>query len=254
MTSSLTALETWGDPLTWRDLNGRTGIVEGHTCKIIVPRQPKPGLPWVWRTEFFDAFPNADEALVRAGYHLVYLDVQNQFGGPKAVALGNALYNLVTKNFGLHRKVSFIGLSRGGLWAYNWSAANPDKVAALYADNPVCDFKSWPGGFGVGPGSPNAWKLCLEAYGLTEEEAKNYRYNPIDNLAPLAAAGIPILHVVGDADEVVPLADNSDIVKKRYRELGGNYEEIVKPGCKHHPHGLVDPTPIVQFIEKHTKP
>ena len=43
-------------------------------------------------------------------------------------------------------------MSRGGLIIYNWATANPKKVACIYGDAPVCDFKSWPGGKGKGKG------------------------------------------------------------------------------------------------------
>ena len=62
-----------------------------------------------------------------------------------------------------------------------------------------------PGGKGAGKGSPRDWQACLKIYGLTEEQALAYPGNPIDNLAPLAKAGIPLLHIVGTADEVVPV-------------------------------------------------
>ena len=38
---------------------------------------------------------------------------------------------------------------------------------------------------------------------------------------------------------------------QRYRKLGGSITLIAKPGVGHHPHGLDDPTPIVEFIVKH---
>jgi hypothetical protein len=37
----------------------------------------------------------------------------------------------------------------------------------------------------------------------------------------------------------------------RYRQLGGDITLIAKPGVGHHPHGLDDPTPIVEFIARH---
>ncbi|MEZ5434198.1 MAG: hypothetical protein R3F31_24145 [Verrucomicrobiales bacterium] len=37
-----------------------------------------------------------------------------------------------------------------------------------------------------------------------DAEAMAYGGNPVDNLAPLAKAGVPLLHVYGDADTVVP--------------------------------------------------
>ena len=83
----------------------------------------------------------------------------------------------------------------------------------------------------------------LKVYGLTEAEALAYRHNPIDNLAPLAKAGVPVLSVVGDADDVVPLRENTAIVEKRYKALGEPITVIVKKGVDHHPHSLKDPTP-----------
>lgn len=75
-----------------------------------------------------------------------------------------------------------------------------------------------------------------------------YDKNPIDTLAPLAKARVPILAVVGDADKTVPVSENIDIVGKRYQALGGKIQVIRKPGCDHHPHSLPDPAPIVDFV------
>ena len=122
------------------------------------------------------------------------------------------------------------------------------SVQAIYADAPVLDFKSWPGGFGDGSGSANDWQACLQAYSLTEEEALAYEGNPLDNLGPLAEENVPLLHVVGDADVVVPVAENTAILEERYNDLNGHVEVIHKPGIGHHPHSLEDPAPIVEFI------
>jgi len=67
-------------------------------------------------------------------------------------------------------------------------------------------------------------------------------------LAPLARADIPLLHVVGQADTVVPVEENTDIIEKRYKALGGRIQVIRKEGVGHHPHSLKDPEPIVKFI------
>ena len=42
------------------------------------------------------------------------------------------------------------------------------------------------------------------------------------------------------------------LLKKKYKELGGNIYVISKPGIGHHPHALKDPRPIVDFILKHS--
>ena len=75
---------------------------------------------------------------------------------------------------------------------------------------------------------------------------------PIDNLEVLVQAKIPIIHVVGDADEVVPVEENTNVVEERYKIYGGVYQVIRKPGGLHHPHSLDDPTPIVRFLSKYS--
>ena len=90
-----------------------------------------------------------------------------------------------------------------------------------------------------------------QVYGLTEQQALDWKENPIDILAPIAKARIPIIHVYGDADDAVPYQENTLILKQRYEALGGHVELIAKPGIGHHPHSLEDPTPIVNYILAH---
>jgi alpha-beta hydrolase superfamily lysophospholipase len=80
-----------------------------------------------------------------------------------------------------------------------------------------------------------------------------WRGNPIDILAPIAQAKIPILHLVGDADDVVPVDENTDVLKQRYEALGGRVHVIVKKGVGHHPHGLTDPKPVLDYIAAHRR-
>ena len=69
----------------------------------------------------------------------------------------------------------------------------------------------------------------------------------------MARAGVPILLISGDADEAVPFTENGAILKQRYDELHAVCVVIMKPGGKHHPHCLVDPAPIVEFLLKHAR-
>jgi hypothetical protein len=61
-----------------------------------------------------------------------------------------------------------------------------------------------------------------------------------------------MLHVVGDADSLVPVSENTAIFEKQVLALNGNITVIHKPGVGHHPHSLPNPTPIVDFILKAT--
>lgn len=226
-------------------------FINGRTATLICPKTPAPGRPWIWRTEFLGAFPSVDDALLAKGWHIAYINVQNLYGAPTALDAMDGFHSYLIDHQKLAAKPVLEGFSRGGLFAFNWAARNPSKVAALYVDAPVCDFKSWPGGKGKGKGSPDDWKGCLKAYKFTEEQALAYPLNPVDNLAPIAAAKIPIIAVAGDADDTVPIEENIKIVEARYLKLGGEIKVIIKPGCAHHPHSLTDPTPVVDFLLAH---
>jgi len=242
-----------GDKTNWHGYDRYQFKVEDAACWVVVPKKPAAGKPWIWRARFWGHEPQADLVLLEKGFHVGYCDVGGLFGSPEAVKRWNAFYKVVTERHGLSKKPALEGMSRGGLIIYNWAAANPDKVSCIYGDAPVCDFKSWPGGKGKGKGSGGTWQGCLKVYGMTEEEGLKFKGNPIDNLQPLAKAGVPLLHVVGDADNVVPVAENTAIIEERYKKLGGQITVIHKPKCGHHPHSLKDPKPIVEFVVKHTK-
>jgi len=222
--------------------------LDGVDCKVVLPKQVADGKPWVWRARFWGHQPQFDIAMLKRGYHVVYCNVGNLFGNAEAIKRWNACYEYLRFEHLFGDRPVLEGMSRGGLIIYNWAAANPDKVTAIYGDAPVMNFKSWPGGKGTGKGGGGAWDVCLKAYGLTDDQAMTYTGNPVDNLAPLAKAGIPIIHVVGDTDNVVPVAENTAIAEARYKELGGVFKVIHKPGVGHHPHSLKDPTPIVDFV------
>lgn len=236
----------------WNGYLKKNFRVGSRDAFLIVPKAPAAGHPWIWRTEFFGHEPQADLALLKHGFHVAYVNIQNLYGGPEAMIAMDAMYDHVTREDQLAAKVVLEGFSRGGLFSLNWAARNPGKVACIYNDAPVCDFKSWPGGKGTGRGSPGDWERCKSVYGLTEEQALAYPLNPVDNLRPLAEARIPILHVCGATDDVVPVTENSLIVRDRYIEMGGSFLLINKPNCNHHPHSLRDPTRIVNFVLQHT--
>ena len=225
----------------------------GRASKVVCPEKSASGNPWIWRARFWGHEPQTDVALLENGFHIVYTEVGGLFGSPEAVAQWDAFYQFLSKQHGFGDKPALEGMSRGGLIIYNWAIANPEKVACIYADAPVLDISSWPGGKGEGKGSRGDWRAALKAYGISEREYSEFNGNPIDNLKVLAKAKIPLLHVIGAADDVVPPGENSDILQKRYKKLGGEITVISKPGVGHHPHSLKDPKAIVDFILTNTK-
>lgn len=230
----------------WNGCDSYSFRFEGRDAIVVVPRQPAPGRPWIWRPAFFGAFPSVDKALLERGFHVVYLDVTHCYGTPRAVEVGTRFYHEMTSRYRLSPKVTVEGFSRGGLYSINWASKNSEKVACLYLDAPVCDVFSWPG-----RKDQALWNDLLREWETTDEAMEHFKGNPKDNLAPLAEAGIPIISVCGDADKVVPFKDNMAVVRSRYVAMGGRVELILKPGVDHHPHSLDDPQPVVDFIVRH---
>lgn len=234
----------------WKGFERHDFHLDGHAAIMVAPPETAPGRPWVWRALFFGAFPSLDLAILKEGFHVGYVDVNGLYGAPEARRRWDLFHRWATETLGLSPTPVLEGFSRGGLPVYNWGGDHPEKVCCIYADNPVCDFRSWPGGKGVGPGAPDEWEICLKAYGATEAEALALTDTPFHRLEALARAGVPVLHVCGDADETVPYEENTVVLAEKYRKLGGAIDVIVKPGAKHHPHSLEDPTPIARFILK----
>jgi len=233
----------------WLGFDRTDFILRGRNCILIEPVIPASGKPWIWRTEFFGHEPQSDSVLATKGFHVVYMDLQDMYGAPVALDLMDKFYKYLTQKKKLNKKAVLEGFSRGGLFAFNWAARHPDKVSCIYVDAPVCDFKSWPGGKGNSKGSPEDWGKLKKIYRFAnDKEAIEYKFNPIDNLEPLAKANIPILCVCGATDNVVPMEENINVVEQKYTKLGGKIIVITKPNNGHHPHSLKNPSPIVDFI------
>src|ERR1039457_7357685 len=90
--------------------------VDGCPALLVAPHEAAPGRPWIWRAEFFDAFPGADLALLARGFHLAYIQVGNTFGAPDALRHWDFFYPELVEKHGLSPKPALEGLSRGGLY------------------------------------------------------------------------------------------------------------------------------------------
>lgn len=223
---------------------------QGRTAKIVIPKKTAKGNPWVWRARFWGHEPQFDIAMLERGFHIVYCDVAELYGNKEALSAWNQFYKFLTKA-GLSKQAVMEGMSRGGFYIYRWAAKYPKRIAAIYADAPVLDIKSWPGGKGKSDGNPNDWETFKKDFALENDSlALNFKGNPLDMAKKIARAGFPMLHVVGDVDEVVPVDENTALFEKRIKEAGGEIQVIHKTGVGHHPHSLQNPQPIVDFVRK----
>lgn len=252
-TVSATAEELFpGTKSVWNNFVRYDFEINDKPVLVVCPSEAAPGKPWIWHGEFFGHKPEPDIALLARGFHIVYTKIPDLFGAPQAVSHWNQVHAALTQTYGLATKAALVGVSRGGLYCYNWAAANPDKVACIYGDAPVCDAMSWPIGRNPGEGNANEVAKILKVYNVeTVYDLFPKVISPVNNLVPLARAGVPLLHVYGDADVPVPWKDNTGLLADRYRILGGQITLIPKPGVGH-VHGLDDPTPIIEFLATHS--
>jgi predicted esterase len=198
-------------------LPGEVFSVDSHTAFLILPARKASPMPWVWYAPTLPGLPAAEEKwmfekFLAAGIAVAGIDVGESYGSPQGRALYSALYQELVQNRGLSKKACLLARSRGGLMLYNWAVEHPSSVACIAGIYPVCNLTSYPG----------LNKAC-GAYGLTEEQlsAGLTRHNPIDRLESLAKAQVPIFHIHGDRDTVVPMEKNSGELAQRYRQLGG---------------------------------
>ena len=248
--------QAWeGKSTDWNGFRRFDFQVDRRPCFVVVPNKIADGQPWVWRARFPSYHAEADALLLERGFHIAHIDTAGMLGSPRAMKHWDAFYDVMTDEHGLAKRPALEAVSRGGLFAYRWAARHPDRVACIYADTPVCDFKSWPLGQGTGIGSLGTWSTLLSEYGFTQEQALAFRENPIDVLKPIAEAKIPLLHIISLNDRVVPPAENTFVLAKRYRELGGTIDIIeVNEGTeKSSGHHFTHPDPgrVADFITTH---
>ena len=167
------------------------------------------------------------EALLSKGFHVAGVHVGRSLGSPAGVEVFDQFYDFLMSEYGLSPEARLLGASNGGLIVYAWAFRNPGKVARIMAMYPSLDLRTWPGlDKAVWPGGAGIADPEY-AYGdmtLEELERRLPEFNPIDNLKPLADAGVPIFHIHGDSDAVVPFEPNSGEALRRYPRLGGEIE------------------------------
>jgi len=182
---------------------------------VIAPTTAAAGMPWVYRAGFVFRDARVDQELLAKGFHIVTAPVTTNADGPLMKDWDTAYDYLI--GHGFSKKPVIEGAGGGAGEMYQWAIENPDKVSCIYAENP----------------------RMRSALAKTQ---------PLDNLAPLAKAKVPLLHVCGSHDPW--FKDNTLEVEKRYKKLGGKIEVILKKGVGHYPLAPEDPAVVVDFITR----
>jgi len=181
---------------------------------VIAPKQAAPGKPWVLRADFVSQDATVDQALLAKGFHIVVGPTGYNADGPNRDQWDAVYKHMTAAGFSPKPVMEGVGGAAGE--AYAWAILNADKVCCVYAENPV----------------------------LRSHMSKTPLI--LDNLAALAKAGVPLLHVCGSQDPW--LKDHTLAIEAQYKKLGGPITVMIQEGMGHLPNAPRDPKPVVAFI------
>lgn len=206
--------------------------VDGRRAFLIDATEPAVGKPWVWYAPTLgDNLPGAGhhwyfERFLAHGISIAGVDLGEVRGSPTSNAEFLKFYQEMVRR-GYSAKPILLGQSRGGLMMLCFAAEYPDKVGAFVGIYPVCNLSSWP--------LKSSKAATLTDYGLSEEQllANLPKLNPVDRLAGLVVNNVPMFTVHGDSDTVVPLEENSGLLRDRYKAVGGSITVKVIAGEGH---------------------
>jgi hypothetical protein len=133
-----------------------------------------------------------DQTLLARGFHIVIPPLTAQSGAVRA-QWDNA-HKMMTEH-GFSEKPALEGTGTAACEAYALAIENADKVSCILEENP-------------------ALRSLIS------------KTSPLENPAPLAETGVPLLHVCDKTDPW--FNDQTKVVEQRYKELGGKMLVIAR--------------------------
>ena len=239
-------------------LSGESFRINDRNAFVILPKKTEKKTPWVWYAPTLPGLPAKSEIwmfqrFLANGIAIAGIDVGESYGSQDGREGFSELYEYLTGQRNFAEKPCLLARSRGGLMLYNWAVENPEKVGGVAGIYPVCNLESYPG-----------IARAAGAYQMTKDELKAelHENNPTERLQPLAAAKVPIFHIHGNNDKVVPYHLNTQILIERYLKYGGPAEvELVKGQGHNMWSGWFESETLTRFVvdralgkPKHTSP
>lgn len=220
-----------------------------RAAKIIYP-SCEPNGRMLLKPEYLGAFPTFDIAMLKRGYYLIFISHQTRWASDEETDIMAEFVLHCAKELGADKRCIIEGMSCGGLQGARLAEEYPELCAVLYLDNPVLNMLSM---YGLGDckdeALPSFRREIINTFGVNDSSIINFRKSPIDKMEPLIENNIPVLMLYGNCDPVVIYGENGKVLEDYYKANGGNIKVISRSMQKHHPHGLDDPTPIIEFVE-----
>lgn len=224
---------------------------DGKKAILVIPNAPREDKKWCLKTEYFAAFPDFQIEMLNRGYYISHIVNETRWCLETDTQRQAKFAKFLHDEFGLFEKCLPIGMSCGGMQAIYLAAKFPEVVAAIYVDAPVLNYLSCPCSIGDRSKDENAYNEFVEATGLTVKDLIGYRKHPQDYIHKLVENRMPLFLIAGDCDDIVPFNENGLLLINAYKAAGLEFSAIIKKGCNHHPHGLDDNSPLLEFVEKY---
>ena len=224
---------------------------EGYPALLVFPKSPRPDGRMAMKTEYPDAFPATEIAMLEAGYYRCYLKNRSRWGTDDDCDRKRRFIDFLADEFGTARKVVTVGMSCGGLHAVSFASRYPDYISFLYLDAPLLSFFSIADHRHHHEVTEVRWPEVQKAWGFsTYAEAYAYHDQPIHRLGTLAEHRLPVGLVFGMADEIVPPHENAEILAELYESRKAPIRVWRRACYGHHPHGLENPRELLDYIDE----
>ena len=234
---------------TWNGFRRIDFEFMGRKAILVFPNEGQKCDKWLLKTEYFDAFPELEIEMVKRGWHLAYVSNVTRWCLDEDLDVKKAFAEYLNHQYGLEQTCVPVGMSCGGMIAVKFAAKYSECVTCIYIDAPVIDLTSC---FSTGETGERLYQEFRKATGMTMEDLPDYREQPKDMIPILLERKIPVMMVYGKVDTVVPYDENGALLEHYYTDHRGILKVIGKEECGHHPHGLEDNSPIVEFILKYS--
>jgi hypothetical protein len=190
------------------------GVGSDSGISVIIPKQAAAGKSWVFRADFPARNDLVAQALLAKGVTIVVAPTGTNTDGLTRRGW-DIVYTYMTDK-GFSKRAIMAGAGGAGGEAYGWAILNADKVSCIYGENPII-------------------------------RSRMSATPPIlDNLTALAKAKVPFIAVCGSLDPW--FKTQTQVLEKKYKDLGGTMTVIVKEGEGHYPLPPKDPKPVVDLI------
>lgn len=117
-------------------------------AKLVCPNSRGDEKKWLFKTEYFEAFPSFELEMLSRGYYVANIENTTRWCLEEDTERQAEFGIFLKKEFNLNKKCIVVGMSCGGMQGVYLAAKHPELVASLYLDAPVLNLLSCPCGIG----------------------------------------------------------------------------------------------------------